>query len=212
MTSKTNSRVLRATSAACALALANAAPAQTQTETPPSPQAQGTPEPTPPPAAEEDVYGESGGEVVVTGVRRGTVIGDIPPENQLGPRDIRATGATDITELLDALAPQIGSARGRGGERPILLLNGQRISGFREVRDIPPEAIERLDILPEEVALKYGYRADQRVVNIALSLDDCPRRRKCSNRGRVSRRRCRRHSLQRHGRRAHDEQSSRGRQ
>ena len=113
-------------------------------------------------------YEDDGEAIVVTGVRRGTVIGDIPPENSLTARDVRATGATDITELLEALAPQIGSARGRGGERPVLLLNGQRISSFREMRDIPTEAIERVDILPEEVALKYGYRADQRVVNIVL--------------------------------------------
>ena len=99
---------------------------------------------------------------------RGSVVGDIPPENTLDARDVRATGATSITELLDALAPQIGSARGRGGEAPVLLLNGQRISGFRELRDIPTEAIQRVEILPEEVALKYGYRADQKVVNIVL--------------------------------------------
>ena len=120
-------------------------------------------------AAEEDPYGEDGGEIVVTGVRRGAVIGDIPPENVLTGRDVRATGATDITELLEALAPQIGSARGRGGGgRPVMLLNGQRISGFREIRDLPTEAISRVEILPEEVALKYGYPADQRVVNIVL--------------------------------------------
>ena len=108
-------------------------------------------------------------EIVVTGAKpRGSVIGDIPPENTLDARDVRATGATNINELLDALAPQIGSAQGRGGERPVLLLNGQRISGFRELRDIPTEAIQRVEILPEEVALKYGYRADQRVVNIVL--------------------------------------------
>src|SRR6478752_92597 len=108
-------------------------------------------------------------EIVVTGQRaRGSVVGDIPPENTLDARDVRATGATSISELLDALAPQIGSAQGRGGEQPVLLLNGQRISGFRELRDIPTEAIQRVDILPEEVALKYGYRADQKVVNIVL--------------------------------------------
>jgi hypothetical protein len=108
-------------------------------------------------------------EIVVTGARpRGSVIGDIPPENTLDARDVRATGATNINELLSAIAPQIGSAQGRGGERPVLLLNGQRISSFRELRDIPTEAIQRLDILPEEVALKYGYRADQKVVNIVL--------------------------------------------
>jgi hypothetical protein len=70
--------------------------------------------------------------------------------------------------LLEALAPEIGSARGRGGGAPVLLLNGQRISGFRELRDVPTEAIQRVEILPEEVALKYGFRADQRVVNIVL--------------------------------------------
>jgi hypothetical protein len=122
-------------------------------------------------AAAQSVNEDYGDEepIVVQGTRaRGSVVGDIPPQNILDSRDVRATGATSINDLLDALAPQIGSAQGRGGERPILLLNGQRISGFREVRDIPPEAIERLEILPEEVALKYGYRADQKVVNIVL--------------------------------------------
>jgi hypothetical protein len=136
-----------------------------------------TPPEEPPPAAAPvdaseapDQYAdEDGEEIVVTGQRpRGSVIGDIPPENTLDARDVRATGATDINELLEALAPQIGSARGRGGERPVLLLNGQRISSFRELRDLPTEAIQRVEILPEEVALKYGYRADQRVVNIIL--------------------------------------------
>jgi hypothetical protein len=119
-------------------------------------------------SAEED-YDAEGEVIVVTGQKpRGSVVGDIPPENVLTSRDVRATGATSISELLDAVSAQTGSARGRGGERPILLLNGQRISGFRELRDFPPEAIERMEILPEEVALKYGYSADQRVVNIVL--------------------------------------------
>ena len=120
----------------------------------------------------EDFYSDEEADeaVVVVGQRdtRG-VVGDIPPENTLDARDIRATGATSIDELLEALAPQIGSARGReAGGRPVMLLNGRRISSFRELRDIPPEAIEKMEILPEEVALKYGYKADQRVVNIIL--------------------------------------------
>ena len=164
---------LRASTAA-SLAFALAAPAHAQEQAAPaggtpSVAAQAQEEPVEPvPNGEVDEYGEEGEAIVVTGVRRGSVVGDIPPENVLGSRDVRATGATDITELLEALAPQIGSARGRGGERPVLLLNGKRISSFREMRDIPTEAIERVEILPEEVALKYGYRADQRVVNIVL--------------------------------------------
>jgi hypothetical protein len=133
------------------------APAQTTTASP-APAAAQTP----------DDLGDDE-DIVITGQRpRGSVVGDIPPENTLDARDVRATGATNISELLDALAPQIGSVQGRGGEQPVLLLNGQRISSFRELRDIPTEAIVRVEILPEEVALKYGYRADQKVVNIVL--------------------------------------------
>ena len=108
-------------------------------------------------------------EVVVTGRREpGMVIGDIAPETQLSSEEIRALGVSSVAELLTALGPQLGSSRGRGGGRPVVLINGVRVSGFGEIRDLPTEAILRTDIFPEEVALKYGYRADQRVVNIVL--------------------------------------------
>jgi hypothetical protein len=114
-------------------------------------------------------------EVVIEGSNKtiyanqpGAVVGDITPEIQLSPADIQSYGVSTVTELLDELAPQTRSDRGRGGESPVVLLNGRRISGFNEIRDIPTEAILRIDILPEEVALKYGFTADQRVVNIVL--------------------------------------------
>jgi hypothetical protein len=130
---------------------------------------QTTPEPQT--AAEAEAELESEEDIVVTGSRqpRGSVIGDIKPEVVLSGRDIRAYGASNIGELLAELAPLTGSIQGRGSEGgPVVLLGGRRISGFREIRDLPPEAIQRVDILPEEVALKYGYRADQKVVNIVL--------------------------------------------
>ena len=118
--------------------------------------------------AQEDAEYDEGSQITVTGQRqRGAVIGDIAPERQLGSGDIRALGVSTVAELLEELAPQTRSDRGRG-EQPVTLLNGRRISGFAEIRDIPSEAIERVDILPEEAALKYGYSANQRVVNIVL--------------------------------------------
>lgn len=36
------------------------------------------------------------------------------------------------------------------------------------MRSIPPEAIRRMEVLPEEVALRFGYPANQRVVNMIL--------------------------------------------
>lgn len=131
------------------------------------------PQQTQPPADEADSGGDAGevveGEdIVVSGVLRGAVPGDVKPELSLNPADIRAYGVGSLSELLTELEPQTRSGRGRGGGGPVLLLSGRRISGFGEIRNIPPEAIERIDILPEEAALKLGYRADQRVVNIVL--------------------------------------------
>ena len=98
----------------------------------------------------------------------GAVVGDIRPELQLSPSDIQSYGVSTVTDLLEELAPQTRSDRGRGGESPVVLLNGRRISSLAEIQNIPTEAILRIDILPEEVSLKYGYSADQRVVNIVL--------------------------------------------
>lgn len=108
-------------------------------------------------------------EIIVTAERiRGSVDTDVPPVEQLNEADIAAVGASSITDLVAAVAPQVNSGRGRGGGQPIILLNGQRVSGFRELRDLPPEAIRRVQIFPEEVALKYGFRPDQRVINFIL--------------------------------------------
>ena len=108
------------------------------------------------------------GTVNVSGARpRGSVDSDIPPDVTLSAEDIQSYGASSISELMTYLEPLTRSSRGSGGQ-PVMLVNGRRISGFREISSIPPEAIERVDILPEEVALEYGYRADQRVVNFVL--------------------------------------------
>ena len=119
-------------------------------------------------AAVSDEEAEEGETVVVTGQRpRGSVVGDIPPENVLNAATSAPPARPASRTARRHRAADRQRPRPRGGP-PVLLLNGRRISGFRELRDIPPEAIERMEILPEEVALKYGYRADQRVVNFVL--------------------------------------------
>ena len=149
------------------------APAQT---TPPASQPQAEAPPAETPAAETPadaeapaVTADGDNDITVTGQRlRGEVEGNIRPEQRLDENAIRSYGAATIGELVDALAPQTRSGRGRSDGPPVILLNGQRIAGFGEIRELPPEAIERVDILPEEAALNYGYRPDQRVINIVL--------------------------------------------
>jgi hypothetical protein len=122
-----------------------------------------------PSAAAPQAQAQSDNEVdavVITGERqRGAVLGDIAPEETFTAADVRSFGVSSINDLLSEIAAQTTS--GRGGT-PVVLLNGRRISSQAEIRDIPTEAIQRVEILPEEVALKYGYSAEQKVVNIVL--------------------------------------------
>ena len=104
----------------------------------------------------------------VTASRRGAALGGYEPEAVLDAETLKAYGAGTIEELMTLLEPLTRSSRGGS---PVFLVNGRRISGFQEIRGIPPEAIERTEILPEETALSYGYTADQRVVNFVLKAD-----------------------------------------
>lgn len=119
--------------------------------------------------AEDDPLEVSGNEILVLAPRiRGQIEVPQQPIAVFDEQDIASYGANSIAELLAAVSPQTGSGRGRGDGRPVVLLNGQRISNFREMRNIPPEAIRRMEVLPEEVALRFGFAANQRVVNIIL--------------------------------------------
>lgn len=154
--------------------------AHAQETAPPVPTAQTPAQPAPkpaerpaaaPPAAQKPVTPEDldteveAVTITASGKPYGAVLGDIPPEETFSAADVRSFGVSSMEDLLTELAPQTTS--GLGGD-PVTLLNGRRISGQGEIRDIPTEAIQRVEILPEEVALKYGYSADQKVVNIVL--------------------------------------------
>ncbi|WP_338240691.1 hypothetical protein [Aurantiacibacter hainanensis] len=128
-------------------------------------------DPPPPQTPDEDVN-----TILVLGARLiDQVDAPEPPILELDQEDIAAYGAGSIEELLQALGPQVNSSRGRGGSGgfgggggPVILVNGVRISSFRELRSYPPEAIERTEVFTEEVAQRYGYSPDQRVVNFIL--------------------------------------------
>ena len=108
-------------------------------------------------------------ELTVTGRRVDmTVSGGLAPEVAFDAPVIRSLGASSLEELIEELAPEVSSGRGGGGGRPAFLVNGRRIANFREIRGYPPEAVERIEVYPEEVALRHGFRADQKVVNVIL--------------------------------------------
>lgn len=148
-------------------ALASLSPADTAAAVPPQSTPAQTATPVPQEELDDGAY-DLGTLETVTTARRGAALGDYEPELTLDEEQIKAYGASSIEELMTLLEPVTRSSRGGS---PVFLVNGRRISGFREIRGIPPEAIERTEILPEETALSYGYSADQRVVNFVLKAD-----------------------------------------
>ena len=100
--------------------------------------------------------------IIVTARRWGQA--DMASETELDEDRIAAYGADTIGALVEDIAPLIGGSR----DTPILLVNGRRIGSATEVTGYPPEALNRLAILPPEAAARYGYAAGQRVVNLEL--------------------------------------------
>lgn len=114
-----------------------------------------------------DTFDEN--EIIVIGSSmRGQVDAPQPPILELNEEDIATYGAGSLAELVEALSAETGSGRGRGGGRPTFLVNGLRVSSFREMRSYPPEAIQKVEVLAEEVAQRYGFSPDQRVINFIL--------------------------------------------
>jgi len=141
--------------------------------------AQGQASDTPPPRSQApaDQIGETdaeigtgSGEIIVNAERlRGQLDVEQAPILELGEEDIAAEGVTSIADLITQITNQSGSARGRnGGGRPVILINGIRIGSFREFANYPPEALARVEVFPEEVAQRFGFPPDRRVINLIL--------------------------------------------
>ncbi|HWU95872.1 MAG TPA: hypothetical protein VN029_09750, partial [Sphingomonas sp.] len=86
----------------------------------------------------------------------------------IDPGAVQAMGASTLGDVIAQLSAQTGGTQGRAGEGSVVLLNGRRISSLAEIRNLPPEAVARVDVLPEEAALRFGYSAHQKVINVVL--------------------------------------------
>ncbi|MGO1304875.1 MAG: TonB-dependent receptor domain-containing protein [Sphingomonas parapaucimobilis] len=102
-------------------------------------------------------------EVTVTGKRiPGSVIGAVAPVAVLDAQALEALGATNLADLLKKVKALTSSS---GGGEPVMLLNGRRVSGFAEFQSLPYEAMERIEVLPEQEAARFGYPPNVRVMN-----------------------------------------------
>lgn len=117
----------------------------------------------PPPATPDPLPAPLPDEVTVLGKRiPGSVIGAVAPVAVLDAKALEALGATNLADLLKKVKALTSSS---GGGEPVMLLNGRRVSGFSEFQSLPYEAMERIEVLPEQEAARFGYPPNVRVMN-----------------------------------------------
>jgi hypothetical protein len=107
---------------------------------------------------------ESTPEIIVT-TPRGSTSGGTSPLLELSPSELDSYGADSLSDLVDALRPLTRSSR--SDQMAVVLINGH-LAGQTEFDNLPREAIERVEVLPESVALQYGFSENQRVLNFVL--------------------------------------------
>jgi hypothetical protein len=103
-------------------------------------------------------------EIIVT-TPRGSASGGIDPLLELSPSELDSYGADSLSDLVQALRPLTRSSR--SDQMAVVLINGH-LAGQTEFDNLPREAIERVEVLPESVALQYGFSENQRVLNFVL--------------------------------------------
>jgi len=183
--SSTRLSLLAGVCLACVSTMANAAAvADSNTETSsseagnnaatqPDQPGQGAAQPTREDDALDSEFGTDSGvdnrQIIVSGARlRGQLDVEQAPLLELTEEDIAAEGVASIADLVTQIQNQTGSARGRGGGRPVILVNGIRPGNFRELFQYPPEALAKVEVFPEEVAQRFGFPPDRRVINLIL--------------------------------------------
>ena len=99
-------------------------------------------------------------DVLVVG-RRGAA--RVPPEIELGADEIDNLGAYDIGEAIARIS------RGLGFDTPpVLIVNGRRVVNPGDFTGFPPDALVRVEVLPQQAAAIYGEDPGRRVLNIVL--------------------------------------------
>ncbi|WP_146197954.1 TonB-dependent receptor domain-containing protein [Caulobacter endophyticus] len=106
-----------------------------------------------------------GGAVQLDGVevlaRRGAA--RVAPETELGADEIDALDAYDIGEALDRIRKAYGL-----DEAPVVIVNGRRVLNPGDYMGFPPDALTRVEVLPQQAAGEYGAEPGKRVVNLVL--------------------------------------------
>ena len=99
-------------------------------------------------------------EIVVVGER---LFSDVRPERNLDEVAITGYGLSTIDDLLAELQAELGD-----DAEPLILVNGERMSGLDDIGALPAETLRNVQVLPRGSAVRAGGNASQRVISLTL--------------------------------------------
>jgi hypothetical protein len=102
---------------------------------------------------------------IVVATPRGSAGGGIEPVLQISPSELDSYGADSLSDLVEDMRPLTRSSK--SDQTAVVLINGH-LAGQTEFDNLPREAVERVEVLPESVALQYGFSENRRVLNFIL--------------------------------------------
>lgn len=112
-----------------------------------------------PPAAETRQEEIAVLEDVEVTARRGST--GVRPEQEYDAGQIDALGAYDIGDVLRDASRRFGP-----GEEPVVIINGVRVPNPSIYYGLPPDALERVEVLPAGAAAAFGGPPSRRVINL----------------------------------------------
>ncbi|MDJ0275966.1 hypothetical protein QLH51_04000 [Sphingomonas sp. 2R-10] len=105
------------------------------------------------------IEASSENDIVVTGRRPAS---DVPIVDHYSTESINNLGAISIGEVIARLE------RRNGGRSFSILVNGRRLANISDIREIPPEALQKIDIIDRSHAGIFGLDPNSNVLNLVL--------------------------------------------
>lgn len=99
-------------------------------------------------------------EIVVTG-RHPRTINEKDVRDTIPPQTIKAYAADSIGELLNRLSA-------RFGRNVSVLVNGRRLASIDAITALPPEALEKIELLFSAKGQEFGFSSSESVINLTL--------------------------------------------
>lgn len=109
--------------------------------------------------AAQDQSGAASADIIVTGKH---LAEDPPPLATLSSADIDSFAAQNIGDAIAAAKLRVAA------ENPPVIVNGRRVGSIADIAALPPEAIERIEILPSSAGVRRGLGGGKPVVNVVL--------------------------------------------